>query len=323
MLRNKVFADSVPHLDNLKRAVAVAALARQELPATAKLGQMLPGNFDIGCKECWGIQGSLSVQISSTVLPTTDPTPNGTQSDNSSAFETELKEHDVEVVPSDVVLDSITARQAMEDNLDAEEVPVTRIPVAGDPWTAAVCAEEYTMASWTDVSVPWLMQILGPTVLPLVMRPGIVENSTRRIRRVIEPGAGGTGVQGVLRARFFRVVMGPWVGRKEDVTLDFPGPVIAPGSRAVIPEIMSDGIFDEQKDPWNPYVDELTILVDETVVGQMVVGMGLCGTWVEMVEDDEKHGRENYWYVESLVGSVPSYYTEGEIETEFDEDEGL
>ncbi|KAF8437515.1 hypothetical protein L210DRAFT_3545858 [Boletus edulis BED1] len=194
MIRNRVFADSSEHLDNLKRALSVAALAQKELPLTAKLGQILPGHFDLACKECWGTKGSMSIQISATLPPADDgdaPT-NGPplQSETSSTFETELKEHDVEVIPSNVVLDSITARQVMEDNLDTDrhQVPVTTIPVEGDPWTAAKRAEDYTTASWTDVSIQWLMQLLGPTVFPLTMTTGIVEYSTRRIRDVIAPG---------------------------------------------------------------------------------------------------------------------------------------
>ena len=196
MLRNGVFADSIEHLDNLKRALSVAASAQKELPLTAKLGQILPGHFDIACKECWDTKGSLSIQISATLPPADvgDTSTSGTtpKSDTGSAFETELKEHDIEVVPSDVVLDSITARQVMEDNLDTDhDVPVTTIPIAGDPWTAAIQAEQYTTASWTDVSVPWLMQLLGPTVFPLTMTTGIVEYSTRRILDVIAPGETG------------------------------------------------------------------------------------------------------------------------------------
>lgn len=323
MLRNKVVADSAEHLANLKRALSVAALAQKELPTTAKLGQILPGRFDLACKECWGTQGSLSTQISATILPAgVDET--SPASDTSSAFETELKENDVEVVPSNVVLDSITARQVMEDNLDTDhEVPVTTIPVAGDPWTAAIQAEEYTTASWTDVSVPWLMQLLGPSVFPLTITTGIVEFSTRRIRAVIAPGVNldrsqkVSDVEAALGEMFFRVVMSPWVGSASEETADFPRPVIAPGSRgAVVAEATPDGAFvDEDEDPWNPYRDDVTILVGEEVAGQLMVGMGVCGTWVQMVSDggDESHGRESYWYIESLVASFPSYYTEGDM----------
>ena len=323
MLRNQVFSDSAEHLDNLKRAVAVAALARKELPATAKLGQMLPGHFDIACRECWGTQGSLTVQISATYSPArVDDTPiDGAPPPNDTHFETVLKENEVEVVPSNVVLDSITARQVMEDNLDTDHaIPVTTIPVAGDPWAAATRAEEYTTASWTDVSVQWLMQLLGPSVFPLTMTTGIVEFSTRRVRDVIAAGVntGNNGkasaVEEVLGERFFRVVMSPWVRSASEETADFPRPVIVPGSRgAVVAQEMQDGEVDESA--WNPYCDDATILVNEEVAGQIVVGMGLCGTWVQMVAEggDKKHGRACYWYVESLVASFPSYYTEGEM----------
>lgn len=339
MLRNGVFADSTEHLDNLKRALSVAAFAQKELPLTAKLGQILPGHFDLACKECWGTKGSLSIQLSATLPPAdVDSTQtNGTSPPNdiSSAFETELKEHDIEVVPSDVVLDSITARQVMEDNLDTDhEVPVTTIPTAGDPWTAAILAEEFTTASWTDVSVPWLMQILGPSVFPLTMTTGIVESSTRRIRDLISPGvnSGGTRaetgngtrkasvVEEALEERFFKVVMTPWVRSASEETADFPRPVILPGSRgAVVAEMRLEGVdagqVEDVEDAWDPYRDDVTILVNGEVAEQLVVGMGVCGTWVQMVpeREDKKHPRECYWYIESLVASFPSYYTEGDM----------
>ncbi|KAF8548126.1 hypothetical protein OG21DRAFT_1489645 [Imleria badia] len=313
MLRNGVFADFKDHLDNLKRALSVAASAQKELPLTAKLGQILPGHFDLACKECWGTKGSMSVQISA-ILPPADvgdaPTNNTSPfNDTTSAFETELKEYDVEIVPSDVVLDSITARQVMEENLDTDyAVPVTTIPIAGDPWTAAIQAEEYTTASWTDVSIPWLMQLLGPTVFPLTMTTGVVEYSTRRIRDVFAPKVGGdrdetwkvSGVEEALEERFYRVVMRPWVGSEAEETVDFPRPVIVRGA---------------EKDAWNPYRDDVTILVDGEVAGQLVAGMGLCGTWVQMLpkQGDKSHPKGCYWYIESLVATFPSYYTEGEM----------
>lgn len=337
MLRNGVFADSIEHRDNLERALSVAALAQKELPLTAKLGQILPGHFDIACKECWGSKGSMSIQISTTLEPVEigDTPTDGTSSpnDTSSEFETELKKQDIEVVPSDVVLDSITARQVMEDNLDTDNaIPVTMIPAAGDPWTAAIEAEEYTTASWTDVSIPWLMQVLGPTVFPLTMTMGIVEHSTRRIRDVIAPGVNqdrnGTWrvsvVEEALEERFFRVVMSPWVGSVSEETESFPRPVIVPGSKgAVVP----DGVDIGEEDMWNPCRDDVTILVDGEVAKQLVAGMGLCGTWVQIVPErgERRHPRGCYWYIESLVASFTSYHTEGEMmgEVRGEEDEEM
>lgn len=337
MHRNRVFADSKKHLDSLERALSVAAIAQKELPLTAKLGQILPGHFDLACKECWGHKGGLNVQISANLPPADvgDTPTNGTTppSDTSSVFETELKEHDIEVVPSNVVLDSITARQVMEDNLDTDhDVPVTMIPTEGDPWTAAIQAEKYTTASWTDVSVPWLMQLLGPTVFPLTMTTGIVEYSTRRIRDVIAPRVNldrmwdVSLVEEVLEERFFRVVVSPWVGSTSEETADISGPVIVPGSSGtVVAEMTPDGVdvgeVDVEEDPWNPYRDDVTILVDGEVAGQLVAGMGLCGVWVQMVPErgSKRHPRECYWYVEALVASFPSYYTERVGEATFGE----
>ncbi|KAF9228976.1 hypothetical protein BS17DRAFT_745166 [Gyrodon lividus] len=330
MLRNGVFADSPEHVDNLRRAAAVAELARKELPLTAILGQILPGKFDLACKECWGTKGNLSIQVCATPPKVDDIQTYGYISSRNlvnSAFETELEEHDVEVVPSDVVLDSITARQALEDNLDTDDtIPVTNIPVAGDPWTAAILAEEYTTSSWTDVPVPSLIEILGPTVLPLTFSTGIVEFSTRRIRSIIPPGVNPTSssVEEELERRFSRVVMDPWVHSESEETPDFQKPVIAPGSNeAVVAEFTPDGTeVIEAEDPYHPYNDEVTVLVDQTTMEKLGIGMGLCGTWVQISHDGElkKHPRESYWYIEDLVASFPSFYTESDATAEPDVD---
>jgi len=101
MLRNGVFAGFEVHINNLNRALLVAELAIKELPLTAKVARILPSNFDIACKECWGSKGNLSMYI-----------PGTTTSDSSavSTFEEGLKAVHVEVVPSDIILDSLTAK---------------------------------------------------------------------------------------------------------------------------------------------------------------------------------------------------------------------
>ncbi|KAF9239104.1 hypothetical protein BU15DRAFT_62123 [Melanogaster broomeanus] len=49
--------------------------------------------------------------------------------------------------------------------------------------------------------------------------------------------------------------------------------------------------------------------------GRMSIGMGLCGTRVQIRHDgeSEKYPRENSWYIEDLVASFPSLYTEFEV----------
>ncbi|KIJ63384.1 hypothetical protein HYDPIDRAFT_156232 [Hydnomerulius pinastri MD-312] len=328
MLRNGVFADSPKHVDNLKRAVAIAELATKEMPLTAKLGQILPGKFDLACKECWGTKGSLFIHISAT-LPPHEDSPNNDQTPPSdpvsSTFEEELKEHDVEVIPSDIVLDSVTARQVLEDNLDIDDVvPVTDIPVAGDPWAAAITAEGYTTSSWTESSSPSLIELLGPTILPLTSSTGIAEFSTRRIQAILPPEISATSlaVEQELEHRFARVVMGPWIHNESEETFDFAKPVITPGSNgAVVAAFAPNGtdvIGDER--PYDPYSDNVTVLVDRACVEKMSIGMGLCGTWVQIRRDGElrKHPRESYWYIEDLVSTFPSFYTESDVRSEAD-----
>ncbi|KAJ3542780.1 hypothetical protein NMY22_g3388 [Coprinellus aureogranulatus] len=78
----------------------------------------------------------------------------------------------------------------------------------------------------------------------------------------------------------------------------------------------------------NPRDDPITVLVDPPVFEKLVPGMGLAGTWVEIVrqssqlEDSRsmsgppskkrkvvREGSTNLWYLEDLMMVIPSYWT--------------
>ena len=66
----------------------------------------------------------------------------------------------------------------------------------------------------------------------------------------------------------------------------------------------------------NPHEDTITVVVDPAVVDKLkdVVGMGLGGTFVQLVREEElASGREStakgFWYMEDLKIVIPSFYT--------------
>ncbi|KAG1722280.1 hypothetical protein EDD22DRAFT_935698, partial [Suillus occidentalis] len=208
MQRNGVFAGFETYTENLNRAVAVAELAIRELPLTARVARVLPGMFDIACKECWGYNGSLSMYISTT-LDSEGGYTVGT-------FEEVLKADHAEIVSSDVVLDSLTAKEVLDDTFGVDDGVNVSHPLA-DPWAAAITAGQNTTVSWTDVKVDSLLTFLGPTQLPLTHTAGVVEFSTRKVKEIMLPEATNSildtpsaAVEQELGSRFARIVLEPW-----------------------------------------------------------------------------------------------------------------
>lgn len=343
MQRNGVLAGFEIHSENLNRAVAVAELAIRELPLTARVARVLPGMFDAACKECWGYKGSLSMYISTTLDSEDGCTSTDTPASSAvGTFEEALKVDHAEIVSSDVVLDSLMAKEVLDDTFGADDgVNVSPAP-ADDPWAAAITAGQNTTVSWTDVKVDSLLTFLGPTQLPLTHTAGVVEFSTRKVKEIVLPEAidsipdtSSAAIEQELGSRFARVVLEPWVRTSTDELLDIMRPIITSSSRgAAIKDPFADIIdvsdVHSHSNAYNPCRDDLTILIDPSSVDCLHVGLGLCGTWVQMArcEDVEssitpmdqgnprvsKHPRDCFWYLEDVVSIFPSFYTESEVE---------
>jgi hypothetical protein len=343
MQRNQVFAGFETHTDNLNRAVALAELAIRELPLTARVARILPGMFDAACKECWGYKGSLSMYISTTLDSEDGCTSTDTPASSTiGTFEEALKADHAEIVSSDVVLDSLMAKEVLDDTFGADDCVNVSSPPADDPWVAAITAGQNTTVSWTDVKSDSLLTFLGPTQLPLTHTTGVVEFSTRRVKEIMlpetidsVPDTPSAAVEQELGSRFARVVLEPWVRTPTDELLDIVRPIVTSSSRgAVIKDPFAD-IIDvcdaySPSDAYNPCRDDLTILVNPASVDCFRAGLGLCGTWVQMARCEDvdtslspvdqgtprvsKHPRDCFWYLEDVVSIFPSFYTESEVE---------
>lgn len=343
MQRNGVFAGFETHTENLNRAVAVAELAIRELPLTARVARVLPGIFDAACKECWGYKGSISMYISTTLDSEDGCTSTDTPASSTvGTFEEALKADHAEIVSSDVVLDSLMAKEVLDDTFGSDDGVNVFPPPADDPWAAAITTGQNTTVSWTDAKVDSLFTFLGPTQLPLTHTAGVVEFSTRKVKEIMLPedinsipDTPSAAIEQELGSRFARVVLEPWVRTPTDELLDIVRPIITSSSRgAVIKDPFAD-IIDVSdahtpSDAYNSCRDDLTILIDSSSVDCLHVGLGLCGTWVQMArcEDVEsfitpidqgtprvsKHPRDCFWYLEDVVSIFPSFYTESEVE---------
>ncbi|EGN94991.1 hypothetical protein SERLA73DRAFT_77007 [Serpula lacrymans var. lacrymans S7.3] len=219
--------------------------------------------------------------------------------------------------------------------------------VAGD-------MEANAASSWSTPVLQSLMPFLGPTVLPLTHTTGIVEFSTRRIKAIHPPSPSPTPsksssksatsananndgpdpeqVEDALDRAFAKVVLEPWIGCITMEDSDISRPVIKSSSRGAVVDEFSAGsdaqdVVDSTSGakPYNPYKDDIVLLVRPAMVEYLTEGMGLGALWIQMVRQEgvqpragkrkgKQAGKENkmgetYWYLEDLMCIFPSFYT--------------
>jgi len=232
-----------------------------------------------------------------------------------------------------------------DESEDSEEDPRSWASPTGRPPTRSQKLAE--KAAWFPPAIQPLLGILGMTVLPFRYESGIAERSLRQVISVLKPGEGGpTRVRGVeeeLVKRLARVVLGPWLDWDDSgVASEFKTPTLVGGGTSSSSDSTKGG--DNGKSTpisHDPLKDHITILVEPNVAHSLNVGMGVAGTWVQIVpvrsENPGKgHGynrgrggdgggtgrgrgggatggkEQRFWYVEELFMAIPSFWTVGE-----------
>ncbi|KAI0311737.1 hypothetical protein OF83DRAFT_1031632, partial [Amylostereum chailletii] len=303
LLRSKAFPE--PHIEKpLRRALAVVDLARKELPATARIGAVLPDAFSEGARDLWG---SMRPAWNEAVV---------------------LEKEGATVVAASAGWGDATGTgTGWGEAADgggwgeaAQEVDNDWAGVASGTPPAADAA-----AVWGTPRT--LFPLLGPSALPLTHTTGVVEWSTRRIARVeraLGPrackkakGPSADAVEEALGRRFAALVLVPWPGWDKGggkAAPDIEKPVIMSTSRgAVVLDEDGRASGEAPEEAHNPFADEIRVLVEPKAaeVLEPVVGMGLGATWVEIARvEGEKKGkmRVKYWYMEQLMQQLPSYH---------------
>lgn len=389
---------------SLQRALKLVELARKELPLTSKMAKALPDEFNLACKECWGIQGNSGYEI---FHPDAAAIDKDTRNDNGEpenkrpklehgTLKATVTEEPLSVVDKAdntqlIAINDITMvdlpKDVIEDNFPsgfAADSFASGWGSVGSTWGAAVTtappltsgwgngegtwggviddeAENVKADPWGNVGSEWvvpeppsLTQVLGPdTTLPLTHAPGIVEWSVRRIKQIIPPPrvaaksaipadpdakANPELVEAELASRFTRVVLTPWTDWED--CKEEPGqsaPRILPSSRGPVFDAKDAGALEANehsmqpagaREPHDPFKDDITIFVGESVVDTLSLGMGLGGTWVQLARqtqdfedgiDEEKvenmekktlpgKSGERFWYMEDLVLTSTSYH---------------
>jgi hypothetical protein len=235
-----------------------------------------------------------------------------------------------------------------DESEDSEEDPRSWASPTGRPPTRSQKLAE--KLPWFPPPTQPLTRIFGMTVLPLRYESGIAERSLRKVTSVLKPGEGSggkwKGVEEALIKHLARVVLEPW--------LDWGGEGVAP--EFMTPTLVGGDTLDSTKakegseigkSTHDPLKDDITILVEPSVTNFLNVGMGMAGTWVQMVplrsdnfggghgrgrgNDGGSRGRgggaragrkeQRFWYVEDLSLAIPSFWTVGEEVEEIEADE--
>ncbi|KAF9266113.1 hypothetical protein L218DRAFT_858704 [Marasmius fiardii PR-910] len=163
---------------------------------------------------------------------------------------------------------------------------------------------------------------------------GIVESGVRRVKSITAPGVPQqkpTGymlrdnaygdplaVEAELAGRFYKVELEPWLGW-EDASQEPDGviPHILEASKGKVVYSSTSGLK-----PFKPTTDTISVLVLPSVGEQLRVGMGLGGTWVQLLRCGDcvdggvqqgkkgkgKNAGQRYWYMDDLLITLTSYH---------------
>lgn len=346
-MRNHVLPEAT-HERALNKALEVAKLAVEELPKTGRVCKVLPDKLGLSGIENFGARRWAL-----------DKKNDAENTDLVEQFEAELKAANVEVLKVDdiVPLAPSQAVPATSSPLPAKpttttyETPNWAALAAADrnpntnPTPSSTTTHSASTPNWAEAPEPTPDAYDNPFqaaakleqwAIPAVQvdseisryRCGVAERSVRRVKEmkpvvVAKPksdndeGPRSTANDGELTTRYAKVVLAPW--NKGEWDDGGQGPAFRKASVIPPPPPSND-------EEHNTEEGDITLLVEAHVLGSLSVGMGLAGTWVQLVplsggargkgKSRKGKGGERFWYVEELAMGVPSFWTVAQEEEE-------
>jgi len=345
LLRSKVLPEFERYL---RRSLEVFAIAQKELPNMSALAKVMPDQLSVSFLNCWGQNAdtySVTLPVSSVDEPADTPDEAGghTAKADATGWGNPSTENDTSGWGSTTTPNTwgATTEDATEGSAWGELVPQSLEAAEG----------EDDLVSWMGTAPPeTLLTLLGPTALPLTHTTGIVERSMRRVKEVIPPNPNppksapqGEGicepdheaVEADLDRLFTKIVMSPMIDWDAGDSPIYSRPAILKTSQGLVVDpatappknATGDGSASvapaEGTKPYDPLHDDITLLVLATpeTIELLSKGMGLGGTWVQVVRQGEgaakkkkKKGKskktvQSYWYIDELPVIVPSFWT--------------
>ncbi|KAF9000258.1 hypothetical protein BDQ17DRAFT_684327 [Cyathus striatus] len=334
LIRSRV----LPEIEReLKSALAVSHLAERELPATGRVGKLLPDPFGRGCVDLWGTKGT-GYQRAGVVWGEEEiPKVEEKKVDGGLVEEAEDGWKKVDVV--EPVLEAEAGGWGWGSNADTGGWGSGGASTGGWGQPADEASAQWTLSDPTTT----LLAILGPTALPLTHTPGIIENSMRRIISFSPPPPVGSvgkspvvadpdaeAVEAELERMFGKIVLGPWVGwNVRDEFEHITVPSVAKGSRGAFVDSSSPPSSDATQEatglkPHDPLKDNITILIAPETYKTLdpIEGLGIAGTFVQLARIVDLEGgvvkkkkgkkgkgrEERFWYVDDTTLNIPSFW---------------
>ncbi|EJD35702.1 hypothetical protein AURDEDRAFT_117314 [Auricularia subglabra TFB-10046 SS5] len=330
LIKHRVLSESRKALE---RALAVAQLARDELPRTSDVGQSLsPEKFGDRCRELLGYadKGNLGAGVPWADEPaaadaSSTPAAPVAPADDAAAIQAaiidpdtmpaepmqvDLNGHTVNVPAATASAavgsgwdDDITAATSGWGDLDVGKYGAHAWAYAQGPNGEPALMPE--PEDWTQSAVPEtpLSEYLGPAVDPAALAQQRAENSVRRLVRVQPPNPGTTGPA----AQLATLVLAPW---RDQFSIDIYPPRM---------------LFDHGKPgEYDPSADEINVFVRAEAVEKLTPGLALAAVWVQAVEKPKegvkkkkkgKGASQGWWYIETFRATFVSYWTPDELES--------
>lgn len=324
LLRNAV----LPEIDRqLRRCLPLVDLGLSELSGTAAISRAIPDNFSGASKSYWGKK--------------TDP-----------AYQPAVSQDGPEVQEETVSPQADS--QASNENNAADSGWGTGAGASGwstgtnSGWgnsdsadnTWGVVSDAPQEPAQPDFS-PWydapktFFEFLGPTVLPLTHKTGIVEQSMRMVKAIVPPNnntpkaavqADGAyepsadAVEAEMDRVFTKVVLSPMIDWDAGAYDEYTRPKILKTSRG---PIVGDAVeTDAQEKPavkaYDPLSADITLLIESPEAANLLKeGMGIGGTWIQLVREGplapkkkskSKKAFNGYWYLEDVAIVTPTFW---------------
>lgn len=295
-------------------------------------------------------------------------------SDDAHSFEDALQESGAELIPEEINPSSVpipdAELQSGDDTLDTgsgwgkymssewngEEASANKVDMPDqdklapleDDMTASDAQEEHNPWAEAETSQGWevtihsLMPFAGPTSLPLTHKVGYVEESTRCISGLTMPDAAIEGKpSGDWLSQFAKVVLVPYTefAATDRATIVKPDILEDPFEKKNSNELDHSTEGDLDIPRHDPLKDHITLLVEAKSAETLVKGMGIGGTFVQIIPDNSathtgdnsgstvrkahthggKHANKKsktdvYWYAEQVSHIIPSFWTDSQIQ---------
>lgn len=291
-----------------RRTLEITKAGLVQLPNSATFMKAIPDKLATGCIGCWGRKAITYkfMDMGNAVTVTT---------------EVQAKKETIDILSATNSADNGGwGGGGGDSNWGDADVDAG----AMNAWTS----DQLEQMAWeTEEKQQPIFSILGPTVFPLTHTTGVVERSMRRIKSINPPnnnppksqglpdgGPNPTGVEIDLDHHFSKILLSPMPDWDHGEAPIYSSPTIMETSRGAV---VGDGVSGSGLKPHDPNNDDIVVLVESQHANLLREGMGLAGTWVQIVRQNaqvtKKKGKAKkptvYWYLEEVAFVTASFWS--------------